>query len=46
MNENDLDRLVPMVCAMKDIDHNPYEITNDMVFEAFKKLEEYNKNNK
>ena len=46
MNENDLDRLVPMVCAMKDIDHNPYEITNDMVFEAFKKLEEYNKHNK
>lgn len=46
MNENDLDRLVPMVCAMKDIDHNPYEITNDMVFEAFEKLEEYNKNNK
>ncbi len=44
MNEDDLDKLVPMVCAMKDIDHNPYKITNDMVFEAFKKLEEYNKN--
>lgn len=45
MNENDLDKLVPMVCAMKDIDHNPYKISEEMVFNAFKKLEEYNKNN-
>ena len=25
MNEDDLDKLVPMVCNMKDIDHNPYK---------------------
>ena len=30
---------------MKDIDHNPYKITEEMVLKAFKKLEEYNKNN-
>ncbi len=45
MSESDLDKLVPMVCAMKDIDHNPYKITEEMVLKAFKKLEEYNKNN-
>lgn len=41
--ESDLDRLVPAVCKMKDIEHNPYKITEDMVLSAFKKLEEYNK---
>lgn len=45
MSESDLDRLVPMVCAMKDIDHNPYKITEEMVLKAFKELEKYNKNN-
>jgi hypothetical protein len=45
MNEDDLDKLVPMVCAMKDIDHNPYKISEDMVYTAFKKLEEYSKIN-
>lgn len=44
MSENNLERLVPMVCAMKDIDHNPYKITEEMVFKAFKELEKYNKN--
>ena len=43
MNEDDLDKLVPMVCNMKDIDHNPYKISEDMVYKAFKKLEEYSK---
>lgn len=42
MNESDLKELVPMVCKMKDIEHNPYEITEEMVFKAFKELEEYN----
>ena len=45
ISESDLDKLVPMVCAMKDIDHNPYKITEEMVLKAFKRLEEYNKNN-
>lgn len=43
MSTDDLDRLVPMVCAMKDIDHNPYDITEEMVLKAFNKLEKYNK---
>ena len=30
---------------MKDIDHNPYKISEDMVYKAFKKLEEYSKIN-
>lgn len=45
MKESDLEKLVPMVCAMKDIDHNPYEITETMVFKAFNDLEQYNKQN-
>lgn len=40
---DDLDRLVSMVCAMKDIEHNPYKISEEMVLKAFIKLEEYNK---
>lgn len=44
MSEDDLERLVPMVCAMKDIDHNPYKITEEMVFKAFNDLEKYSKN--
>lgn len=46
MSETDLDRLVPMVCNMKDIDHNPYKITEEMVLKAFNELEKYNVNNK
>ncbi|MGN1328485.1 MAG: iron-containing alcohol dehydrogenase family protein [Eubacterium sp.] len=46
MSETDLDKLVPMVCAMKDIDHNPYKITEEMVLKAFRELEKYNKNYK
>lgn len=44
MSRRDLDKLVPMVCAMKDIEHNPYEITEQMVFEAFIKLENIDEN--
>lgn len=43
MRKEDLDKLVPMVCSMKDIDHNPYPITEEMVLKAFDKLEKYNK---
>ncbi len=46
MSESDLERLVPMVCEMKDIEHNPYIITKDMVLKAFNTLEKYNKNPK
>lgn len=45
MSEQDLDKLVPMVCSMKDIEHNPYHISEEMVSEAFNELEEYNKMN-
>lgn len=45
MNEQDLDKLVPMVCNMKDIEHNPYDISEEMVSKAFKRLEKYNKMN-
>ncbi len=43
MSTDDLDKLVPMVCAMKDIEHNPYEISEKMVYEAFIKLENIDK---
>lgn len=46
MDEKDLDKLVPMICHMKDIEHNPYEITKEMVFNAFKKLENIKHNMK
>lgn len=46
MNTADLERLVPLVCAMKDIEHNPYEITQDMVKKAFYELEKYNEINR
>lgn len=45
MSKDDLGKLVPMVCAMKDIDHNPYEITEEAVLEAFNDLEKYSENN-
>lgn len=44
MSQSDLDKLVPAVCAMKDIEHNPYEITQDMVKNAFIKLENITNN--
>lgn len=45
MSEQNLDKLVPMVCSMKDIEHNPYHISEEMVSEAFYELEKYNKMN-
>ncbi len=45
MSEQDLDKLVPMFCSMKDIEHNPYHISEEMVLKAFYELEEYNKMN-
>lgn len=38
---DDLKKLVPMVCAMKDIEHNPYKITEEMISKAFFELEKY-----
>ena len=43
MSADDLDELVPKVAAMKDIDHNPYVITEDAIRNAFLQLEERNK---
>lgn len=38
----ELDNLVNATIAMKDIEHNPYIITKDMLNQAFLKLEDYN----
>lgn len=35
----DIDRLAEDAVAMKDIEHNPYKITKEMLVEAMKKLE-------
>lgn len=45
MANADLNKLVNAVCLMKDIEHNPYEITKDAVLKAFNQLEKYNNNN-
>lgn len=42
LEEKDLERVLPQVLRMHDIDHNPYPITLPMLSEAFRKLGEYN----
>lgn len=42
LTQDELPRLVKLALAMKDIDHNPYRITEDMLMSAFVKLEEIN----
>ncbi len=42
MSESELPKLVSATLAMKDIEHNPYKITEDMLMKAFFKLEEIN----
>lgn len=41
ITEKDLDAVVKQAIAMKDIDHNPYEITVEMLTEAIRELERY-----
>ena len=36
---DELDNIIPKVLEMKDIEHNPYEITHSMLKEAFLELE-------
>ena len=38
----DLQKVLPQVLRMHDIDHNPYPITLDMLRDAFRKLEAWN----
>ena len=42
IGENDLDDVINTAISMKDIEHNPYEITYDMVRDAFRALESLN----
>lgn len=39
VEEKDLGRIIPHVLTMKDIDHNPYPITEQMLLRAFDRLE-------
>ena len=41
ITEKDLDAVVKQAIAMKDIDHNPYEITVEMLTTAIRELEHY-----
>ena len=34
--------VIPKVCGMPDIQHNPYPITVQLLTRAFEQLEEYN----
>ena len=34
--------VIPKVCEMPDVQHNPYPITKSLLTEAFARLEEYN----
>lgn len=43
MQGEDIGALAKAVCKMKDIDHNPYQITEDMVIKAFESLENITK---
>lgn len=38
--------VIPKVCAMPDIAHNPYPVTIQLLTDAFEKLESYNVNGK
>lgn len=41
ITKEELANIIPQVLAMKDIDKNPYVITEKMLYEAFMALEEY-----
>ncbi len=41
LTKDRLDEVIKKTVSMKDIDHNPYPITEDMVREAIKTLEKY-----
>ncbi len=46
VTRQDLERVLPKVIAMHDIDHNPYPITLEMLSDAFGRLQEYDHENK
>jgi hypothetical protein len=43
ITEADLPDVIRKTVSMKDIDHNPYVITEEMVTEAFEKLAAFGK---
>lgn len=45
ITQEDLPSVIGLAAKMHDTDHNPYEITEDMIKDAFDKLSNYNKNN-
>lgn len=45
VTESDLDAVIEKTVSMKDIDHNPYVVTKEMLTGAFRKLEAYNTEN-
>lgn len=42
LTNEEIGKLTKAALAMKDIEHNPYTITEDMLIQAFMSLEEYN----
>ena len=41
ITEKDLQAVIEKTVSMKDIDHNPYVVTKEMLTEAFRELEAY-----
>ncbi len=44
LGEDQLGELLPKILAMKDIEHNPYQITETMLRQAFEQLEQMKNN--
>jgi len=44
ITKEDLPAVIRQTVSMKDIEHNPYVVTEEMLTKAFEKLEAYNKN--
>lgn len=43
ITKDDLQAVIKKTVSMKDIEHNPYKVTEEMLTEAFEQLEAYNK---
>ena len=43
IEEKDLPAVIKKTLEMPDADHNPYEVTEEMLVDAFDKLSNYNK---
>ena len=45
ITEKDLQAVIEKTVSMKDIEHNPYVVTKEMLTEAFRELEAYHTEN-